>query len=866
MNETAVPFTRSFKPEISSHGYGDATVMFLGGFPTNEDIMNERALSGSQESTLNSMLKHEKLDMGMCYRSLFVRQALGYAGTNPKKIYQSLASIDTTLYQEMLFNEIKEVNPNVIVPLDDIALSSVYTHINLIKKPKGRRYFINCYRGSILPLRSDWQVKLPAVIRVIPTLSPQLLNQDYSARAYVRTDFKRIAQCRLMRAPIVEPGIVWIARNALEVHRFFTRGLTVNDGFCTFDVETYGGLLTMISFCFDGNEAVSIPLSPYYFPEISPGEMALMWQLVAKILAHKISKCNQNIKYDWTILLRHGFYVKNVVHDTMLKGALLYPELPKALDFLNSIYTEIPYYKDEGKDFDPRKDNKDKLSIYNAKDALSAHLVNKRQETELIENGQQDLYHNEIAPLIHIYRNMDECGILIDQDQREKLRYKYQSRYDREVTLLRSLIGNPEFNVGSWQQVGNLLYEELRFPKRTKTNEKGEKVYKTDKDTLDDLLINHADNNRKGQVGTLCISKIIIIRKLAKVLEMIETPLYPDGTFRGTSNLGGTVTGRSSSSKGLDSYLLQEEYWKIEKTRQKRMGRSLQTISKHGFHVDDETFDAVDDVDIAADLRSMFVPPRGWVFVEGDGSGAEARVVFVLAEDYESLAMMDQKPKIHAKTAAFIFNIDVNLIKKDEFGEWQPKVPQLGMAYYDLGKRIQHAGNYDMTEFRLAQMTHIRIKECKFMLDKFHEFRPKIRGVYHKEVDEALTKYRMLETPFGRKHQFFDRITNHSYKAAKADIPQSTISDQTKFTMPRIVSAMSGYMQVYRFLTEQHDGVLSIVKKDYWEQYAETFKVNYERPISFRKGTLSRDFDLTVPAEILMSETNWMELKEVHVG
>jgi len=860
-----VPFKQSFKPEISSHGYGDATIMFLGGYPTNEDIMNEKALSGTQEATLNSMLRAEKMDMGQCYSSLFIKQAIGYAGSNPKKLYQALLRVDKQLYEEMLFEEIKTVNPNVIVPLDDIALSAVFTHINLIKKPKGRRFFINCYRGSILSLRDDWQLKLPAIIRVIPTLSPQLLNQDYTARAYVRTDFKRISQCKLMRSPIKEPGLIWIARNSIEVHRFFSRGLAQNDGFVTFDIETYGGMLTMISFCFDGNEACSIPLSPFYFQEISPGELALMWQLVAKVLSHSIPKCNQNIKYDWTILQRHGFYVKNVVHDTMLKGALLYPELPKALDFLNSIYTEIPYYKDEGKDFDPRKDNKDKLSLYNAKDALSAHLVNKRQDEELKENDQHDLYHKEIAPLILIYKNMDETGILVDEDRRDKLIFKYTGMYERELGILRSFIGDPVFNPRSSQQVGRLLYDDLRFPKRTKTNEKGEKVYKTDKDTLDDLLINHAEHNKKGQVGALIISKVVIIRKVAKVLELLDTPLYPDHTMRGSSNLGGTETGRSSSSKALDEILLERALWKDYPTRKRKLGRSLQTISKHGFHVDDETFDSFDDVDIAADLRSMFVPPHNFVFVEGDGSGAEARVVFVLAEDWEGLAAMDQKPKIHAKTAAAIFGIDVATIHKDETGAWQPTIPRIGISYYDLGKRIRHAGNYDMTEFRLAQMTHIKIKECKYMLDKFHETNPKIRGVYHKEVDEALIRYRVLETPFGRKRQFFDRISGHTYKEAKAQIPQSTISDLTKFTLPRLVNNLPGYMVKYKICTEQHDGILAITHKDYWERYIEVFQQQYERPISFRRGSLIRDFDLIVPAEMSMSETNWMDLQEIRI-
>src|SRR5439155_389488 len=246
--------------------------------------------------------------------------------------------------------------------------------------------------------------------------------------------------------------------------------------------------------------------------------------LVAKLLAHPIPKCNQNIKYDITILERHGFYINSVFHDTMIKAGLLYPELPKALDFLTSIYTPLKYYKDEGKNFDPTKDDKERILIYNAKDSLAAHLVNKKQEEELKENGSHELYYKELSPLILIYKDIDEARILIDQNQKEKLLLKYTDAYNRELTFLRNRINNDKFNARSPQQVGRLIYDDLKFPKRQKTNEYGEKTYKTDKDTLDELIINHPEDNRLGNLGYGIITRVILCRKLAKVIEYIETP------------------------------------------------------------------------------------------------------------------------------------------------------------------------------------------------------------------------------------------------------------------------------------------------------------------------------------------------------
>jgi DNA polymerase I-like protein with 3'-5' exonuclease and polymerase domains len=582
-------------------------------------------------------------------------------------------------------------------------------------------------------------------------------------------------------------------------------------------------------------------------------------------MANKIPKNNQNIKYDWTLLQRHGFNVNNVVHDTMIKAGILYPELPKALDFLTSLYTPIAYYKDEGKEFDPKIHDKERLLIYCGKDSLAAHLVNKKQEEELKENGQYELYHKEVAPLILIYKDIDEARILVDDEQKQKLHFKYESALERQTVLLRKITGNEKFNPRSWQQVGRLLYEELKFPKRQKTNEYGVKTWKTDKETLDDLLINHPEENRMGVVGHKIITYITICKKLGKALELIDTPLHPDGSLGGNSNLAGTETGRTSFSKTIDEVLTSEEEIAQGSKRVKRLGRSLQTITKHGFSIDDEVFDDTEAKEIAADLRSMFVPPKGYVFVEGDGSQAEARVVAVLAEDWELLESFDHKPKIHAKTAALIFNIPVESIRKDENGNWVPSIPKVGITYYDLGKKIRHAGNYRLKAFRLSQMTHISIGECGRMLGVFHQNNPKIQSVFHTEIDKIVTAHRILETPFHRRRQFFDRFTEHMYKEATAQIPQSTVSDQTKFTMPRIRENLAGYGILYRFLTEQHDGILTLVRDYYVNDFSATFKKYYERPINFRSESpyaLSRDCDLVIPCDLSKSATNWLEMKE----
>lgn len=854
MSQTTTLF-KQLNPQVSSHGYGSAEIMFLSGFPSKTDILNGLALTGHSESTINTFLYPLKLSLKNCYRSSFIKERLEYSGTNTKKLREALQKIDYEGYLDLLFEEIKEVNPNIIVPLDDIALSAVFPHINTLHKPKGRKYWIYCYRGSILPLRQDFCEKLGRQIKVIPTLHPTQLEIDWSARSYVSLDFKRIKEYAISMQPIKEFGLCWVAKNAKEFEVFLNRQYAKNPKRLTFDIETYGGMLTCISFCFDGYESCTVPLMDN---NISNGELVFLWILVGKVLAdEKTEKNNQNIKYDWIILERMGFKVANVRSDTMLKGALLYPELPKGLDFYTSIYTSISYYKDEGKEYNPKLHNRDRLYLYCAKDSLAASIIAENEDKELIETGMQKLYETEVAPTIIIYKNIDEIGILVDNQQKQKLFDKYTNLYTSNKDILCNLVGNSNFNPASHLQVGKFIYEELQFPVRQKTLDNGVKSYQTGKEVLDDLFINFNEANKAGKIGTIILSRIILCRKLAKIVEYINTPLHPDNTFRGSSNLAGTETGRSSFSKTIDEIILNEQR---NNKWTRRLGRSLQTITKHGFHIDEDLFEGFEDSQIAADLRSMFIPRRGYVFVECDGKGAEARVVFVLAEDYEALAAMDKMPSLHAKTIAMILNIDVNKITKTE-----PFIPKLNIPYYELGKRIRHAGHNGMRAFRLSQYTHASLAMCEIWMNKFHESNPKIKQNFHEPLREIVKEKRVLICPNGRRRDFFAKFNDHLLQESLCYIQQAMISDLTKFTMHRIISSLDGYMNKYQFLTEQHDSILAEVKKDYIVPYIHIFKKHYEREIDFNRCSLSRNFKLTIPVETSVSDTNWMNLAEFKI-
>src|SRR2546430_1530692 len=241
------------KEYVSSHGYEGASLFFLGGYPLSEDIKQGLALSGHLEKTLDKFLRQQNSSIKECYRSLFIKERLSFSGTTNwrlKAALEELGEANLLKYEKLLLEEIKDVNPVIIIPLDDLALGAVFPHIKNIKLSKGRKHFTYCYRGSILPLREDWQLQLPNKIKVIPSISPQMLFQDNLANYYVPLDYNKIIRESHSRQFPDTEGLCWVARSARDFAEFLNRNYAKQPTRVTFDIETHFGFIECISFCF----------------------------------------------------------------------------------------------------------------------------------------------------------------------------------------------------------------------------------------------------------------------------------------------------------------------------------------------------------------------------------------------------------------------------------------------------------------------------------------------------------------------------------------------------------------------------------------------------------------------------------------
>src|SRR5215469_4255189 len=93
-----------------------------------------------------------------------------------------------------------------------------------------------------------------------------------------------------------------------------------------------------------------------------------------------------------------------------------------------------------------------------------------------------------------------------------------------------------------------------------------------------------------------------------------------------------------------------------------------------------------------------------YIFLQADSSQAEARVIFLLAEDYDALQDIDRRD-YHAFTASWFFG--------GEEKDYSKKVLGYESPIRFAGKTLRHAGH-------LGASAHRAMIECNTQARKYH--------------------------------------------------------------------------------------------------------------------------------------------------
>ena len=347
-----------------------------------------------------------------------------------------------------------------------------------------------------------------------------------------------------------------------------------------------------------------------------------------------------NASYDTTQLIYHLFMSNLEDHKAMLSG--LHTMFHKLDDTfliaylcLNSCNKPDLSLKTLAYDFagnyaedvsDCSKIEPKKLLEYNLKDVLATWYVYKKYEPILRKEKQDRIYMELFLPSLKVLVETQLVGLRIDIEELAKLKKELNDIYDNSINKLKTFpeidrmnqiircdlctkynantktkkkVPNDftdEFNPRSPNQLTRLLYDVCKLPVIDIT-EKGNPA--CDKDTLDKLLHHTQDEHIKGLLNILIDIKACdkIISSFIPAFE--RTPIMKDGSkgLFGSFNLGGTKTGRLSSSNP-----------------------NLQNLPSTGSVY-------------AKPVKKIFISPKGYVFVGADQRSLEDRISALTTRD-----------------------------------------------------------------------------------------------------------------------------------------------------------------------------------------------------------------------------------------
>jgi DNA polymerase I-like protein with 3'-5' exonuclease and polymerase domains len=353
-----------------------------------------------------------------------------------------------------------------------------------------------------------------------------------------------------------------------------------------------------------------------------------------------------------------------------------------------------------------------------------------------------------------------------------------------------------------------LGYEVVKI---TKKNSEGdyEQNYSTGELALQKML---SKNQFAYPGGDPAIKAILKIRELGKLYSSyLNARLLSRGTeayFLSNYNVAGTLTGRRSSRRHTFGF-----------------GNNAQNFPKHS--------------DVASMYRRCLVARPGNIFLMVDQISAEDWPVSALSENHQALKELRDDTDVygrHTRLAAIIFGIPLNAKTP---GEWKESMERY------LGKKTRHASNYDMKAGRMSDALaqegfSFSEGDCKTLLNKVAAHDPSVQKVFHKYIQECISKTHMLTTPFGRERQFLEARPNDSnssvFKEAYAYIPQSTVGDNTGFAVLKMESHYD--ISERRIVQEGHDSIVQDVIDDTETVYKYLLRVvdSFRRDIVFHNG------------------------------
>ena len=397
---------------------------------------------------------------------------------------------------------------------------------------------------------------------------------------------------------------------------------------------------------------------------------------------------------------------------------------------------------------DIRKQPLDKLLQYNLVDALSTHYVRSKYEPIMEADEQGELYRGLFKDSLKLIIQLELTGMPMSrrriQEVKQELEALDQGYLDTiqkspvilELNLLlqeaawqsdfdsrKDKAKNPEkikpkelgafsdlvFNPNSGPQLQKLLYEQLRLPVLDYTDSKAPA---TGTDTLE-KLINHTQEPEHKELLQALIGHGKVSKILTAFIPAFEEAVSKDDTdtvwLHGSFNLGGTVSGRlSSSDPNLQNLPAGSEYGKL--------------------------------------IKTCFVNPPGELFAGADFNALEDRVNTLLTKDPNKIKVFTEGYDSHCLRAFYFFPDKLPGIRDDvqSINAIKKQFPEIRQLAKAPAFALQYAGTWRT----LVTTLGFQEQEAKQIEENFHKMYS-VSGDWVKGKIAEAAKLGHIDTAFG---------------------------------------------------------------------------------------------------------------------
>ncbi|MBU5475720.1 DNA polymerase I [Eubacterium sp. MSJ-21] len=454
------------------------------------------------------------------------------------------------------------------------------------------------------------------------------------------------------------------------------------------------------------------------------------------------------------------FHEEDAVFDAGLAAYLLQPNQSEyEYDTLAKVYLDLTLPSEKevlGKEKLGYFSFEDaKLQKWMAYQAIVPYKVTAVLREKLKQTGMETLYDEMELPCLYALFEMEKNGIRVDGEALHQYGEKLRTRIEELTSEIHAMAGE-EFNINSTKKLGEILFEKLGLKngKKTKTG------YSTSAEVLEKLTNAHP-----------IIPKILEYRQLTKLnstyAEGLAGYIRADGRIHGKFHQTVTVTGRISSADP-----------------------NLQNIPTR--------------MPLGREIRKVFIPEEGSVFVDADYSQIELRVLAHMSGDAALIAAYQADEDIHAITASQVF--DVPLDQVDSTLRRKAKAVNFGIVY-------------GISSFGLGQDLDISRKEAEGYIEKYFATYGKVKEFLDRTVEDA-KKNGYTVTMFGRRRPIPELASSNfmtrsfGERAAMNAPVQGTAADIIKIAMVRVNRRLKEEHLQSRLVLQIHDELIIETKKE----------------------------------------------------